>query len=97
MKKIIGGLVYILAFGLQAQAENRIEIPKECQKIQESCEKAGFVFGQKSENKAGRRHCLMPLLHGAKAEGGIPLPQVNATEVARCKKVAPDFGKGRES
>ena len=96
MKKIIGVLIYTLVFGLQAQAENGAEIPKDCQKIQESCEKAGFVFGQKSQNKAGRRHCLMPLLHGAKAEGAVPLPQVNVTEVARCKKAAPDFGKGKE-
>ncbi|NBX69921.1 MAG: hypothetical protein EBR01_13280 [Proteobacteria bacterium] len=91
MKKLLLSLVLLVSIHTVAEATS--PVPKACKKIKDSCEKAGFVFGQNSKDKAGRRHCLLPLLHGAKAEGSIPLPQVSDADVENCKKKDPNYGK----
>jgi hypothetical protein len=91
MKKLL--LSFGLLVSIHSFAEATSPVPKACKNLKDSCEKAGFVFGQNSKDKAGRRHCLMPLLHGGKAEGSIPLPQVSGADVEKCKKEAPDYGK----
>jgi hypothetical protein len=67
-----------------------------CHKIKEQCQAAGFIQGDAKEGKGLWVDCVDPIIQGTTAKKSVlPLPTVDASTIAACKKARPKFGAGK--
>ena len=79
--------VLISTYGLAADVKKATE---PCKAIKEACEAAGFVQGGAKDGKGLWVNCFQPIMQGTThPKTKLPLPTVDAQQVAACKKAQP--------
>ncbi len=89
-------LIYLLSVMLLASGPLSRANEGPCKQIKEACEKAGFVKGEAKEGKGLWMDCIDPVVQGTTAKKSVlPLPSIDPSIIAACKKNHPKFGSGK--